>query len=713
VALVAPAGFGKSALIADWVRVDARPVAWLNTLERDNDPAALLGLLTHAVGRLADMTTGLATELDADGVSAWAGTPHLLGAAIRRCDHPFIVVLDNAEKLRNPSAIDAAVAFAEHLPPGSQLVVSARSTSGWPIARLVAAGEAVMFGTLDLAFDLEEARQPLAGGGTVWSNAVAEQILARTEGWPVAMYLEAIAHRREARTPARAAAAVTGPLRLVSEYVKTEVLAGQSEADAEFLLRTSHLERLTAGLCDAVLERSGSADALHRIEETCLFLTRLGGGEWYRLQPMLREVLREELQGDPDLLARQNGLAAAWFEAEGLMEEALVCAFAARDAGRLARVLPIAIRRAFSSGRTETVRSWLAEAERSAGIATNPDLAATAAIAYAILDDAGRAERCSDVATRAAGSTRDPILAGRAAVARALLCREGVERMEADARLAVDQLPAAAPDAPLARLLLGIAEVLEGESDRADRTLADAAEAALAADVAGWEACTALIFRAHLAEARGDRDRAADLTRRARAVMLDANLGGQAVSVLVHAMSARMAVHHGATAQARSDLASAERVRGSLTHALPWAALRARLDMAAALLSLSDVAGARLQLIEIREIEWMRPGLGALEAEGSGLAQQVDAIRETNLSAFMLTMAELRLLPLLATHLTFREIGDRLYLSTSTIKTEAKSIYRKLNVASRSGAVRCAAEIGLLDPWIRLEPTIVPVGGDE
>ena len=194
-----------------------------------------------------------------------------------------------------------------------------------------------------------------------------------------------------------------------------------------------------------MLERPGSADALHRIEETCLFLTRLGGGEWYRLQPMLREVLREELQGDPDLLARQNGLAAAWFEAEGLVEEALVCAFAARDTARLARVLPVAIRRAFSSGRTETVRSWLAETERSAGITSNPDLAATAAIAYAMLDDAGRAERCSDVATRAAGSSRDPILAGRAAVARALLCREGVERMGADARLAVDQLPAAAP----------------------------------------------------------------------------------------------------------------------------------------------------------------------------------------------------------------------------------------------------------------------------
>jgi LuxR family maltose regulon positive regulatory protein len=118
-------------------------------------------------------------------------------------------------------------------------------------------------------------------------------------------------------------------------------------------------------------------------------------------------------------------------------------------------------------------------------------------------------------------------------------------------------------------------------------------------------------------------------------------------------------------------------------------------------------------LIEIREIQWLRPGLGTLEEESAALSRQVDAIRDTNLSAFMLTMAELRLLPLLATHLTFREIGDRLFLSTSTIKTEAKSIYRKLNVASRSGAVRRAAEIGLLDPWIRLEPALLPAGVDD
>ncbi len=262
-------------------------------------------------------------------------------------------------------------------------------------------------------------------------------------------------------------------------------------------------------------------------------------------------------------------------------------------------------------------------------------------------------------------------------------------------RLAVERLPATAPDAPLARLLLGVAELAAGDATaptapsptpwkppaprptpggrRAPRSCSGPASPMRAAIAISRKASPAALVRS-----------CATPTWR-----------GQGVAALVHAMAARLAVHHGATAQARADLASAERLRGDLAHALPWAALRARLDMAAALLALTDVAGARLQLREIREIEWLRPDLGALDAEVATVAAQVDAIRETNLSAFMLTVAELRLLPLLATHLTFPEIGERLFLSTNTIKTEAKSIYRKLNVASaqrrgRAGAARSA-----------------------
>ena len=282
-------------------------------------------------------------------------------------------------------------------------------------------------------------------------------------------------------------------------------------------MRTSHLERLRAPLCDAVLERADSAEVLHRIERTCLFLTRLGGGDWYRLQPMLREVLREELQGNPSLIALQNQRAAAWFEANDLGDDALGCSFAARDTGRIARLLPAAIRRAFNSGRVETVRASLFEVERSRAIALHPALAATSAIAYGMLDDAGRAERCSDIATRGATLGHDEILVGRAATARALLCRDGVGQMRDDARIAVESLPASADEAPLARTLLGVAEALPGTPQPPTAPLPTRRQRP-------WQPATPAGRRASRScsghtwpTLRGDRQPAEALVRRARA----------------------------------------------------------------------------------------------------------------------------------------------------------------------------------------------------
>jgi LuxR family maltose regulon positive regulatory protein len=276
--------------------------------------------------------------------------------------------------------------------------------------------------------------------------------------------------------------------------------------------------------------------------------------------------------------------------------------------------------------------------------------------------------------------------------------------MLADATAAVGRLPAGAFEAPTALLALGVAQVTTGDVERGDHTLGRAAEIAIATDGASWEACVALVFRAGLAESRGDQDAADNLSRRAYGALVEANLVDHPVAALVHAQSARFALRHGATARAHADLAIARRTGVLLTHAVPWLTLRARMDTAIALLALSDGAGARVALQEAHEVLWWRPGLGALEEELARLEEQAEAMNETRLSAFMLTVAELRLLPLLATHLSLPEISERLFLSTNTIKTQAKSIYRKLDVVSRTEAVERAAAIGLLDTWIRVRP---------
>ena len=184
-ALVAPAGFGKTDLLAEWLTGGTRPAVLLSVGERDNDPAALLGLLARAFERVSELGPGEVADLDADGVSPWAGNTASLGAALRRCERPFAIVLDDAEKLTNPAAIDVVVAFAGHLPPDSQVVIAARQAASWPLARLVAAGRAATIGQAELAFDADEVRALLVEAGVRGAAPIAEQILARSEGWPI------------------------------------------------------------------------------------------------------------------------------------------------------------------------------------------------------------------------------------------------------------------------------------------------------------------------------------------------------------------------------------------------------------------------------------------------------------------------------------------------------------------------------------------------
>jgi LuxR family maltose regulon positive regulatory protein len=168
------------------------------------------------------------------------------------------------------------------------------------------------------------------------------------------------------------------------------------------------------------------------------------------------------------------------------------------------------------------------------------------------------------------------------------------------------------------------------------------------------------------------------------------------MSPLVHAVAARTALHRGELTGARNHLARAARLRPLLTYAVPWGAVQTLLQLGQAYLALDDLAGARTVLGQARDILQLRPDLGVLPAEVEALRSRLDMARDAGRGASSLTTAELRLLPLLATHLSFTEIGQRLYLSKHTVKTQAISIYRKLGASSRSEAVQRVQEVGLL-----------------
>jgi len=164
----------------------------------------------------------------------------------------------------------------------------------------------------------------------------------------------------------------------------------------------------------------------------------------------------------------------------------------------------------------------------------------------------------------------------------------------------------------------------------------------------------------------------------------------------VAAAGARVAVHRGDLDQAGQDLAWAERLRPRAGHVLPYYAVQARLELGRAYLALTEVAAAHQVLREVDDLLWWRPDLGTLPDEAGQLRAHLDQVRGDVIGAVPLSTAELRLVPLLATHLTFREMGQQLYLSQHTVKCQALSIYRKLGASSRSQAVQRVQEIGLL-----------------
>ena len=165
---------------------------------------------------------------------------------------------------------------------------------------------------------------------------------------------------------------------------------------------------------------------------------------------------------------------------------------------------------------------------------------------------------------------------------------------------------------------------------------------------------------------------------------------------MTYALAARVALHRGEAERADELLARAQRLRPRLTYALPYLSVQTRLELARAYLTIADAGGAETMLREIGALLRRQPDLGTLLPEVEELRSSLETMRTNAPGASTLTEAELRLLPYLATHLSFREIGERLYVSRHTVKSHAMAVYRKLNVNSRNGAVERAGDLGLL-----------------
>jgi LuxR family maltose regulon positive regulatory protein len=702
VSVVAPAGYGKTTLLSQWAERNGQAFAWVTVDEGDNDPKVLLTYVAQALDAVEPIDGRVFDALASPVSSVPGSVVPRLGSAFSSMTSPVVLLLDDVHTLHNRECRAALSALADHVPGGSRLALAGRAEPPLRIARLRAEGRILEVGPGDLSLTPEEASSLLLNADVALSEDEVAELHRRTEGWPAGLYLAAL-YLREGGPLASAAVSFGGGDRLVSEYMESEFLARISRRQRVFLTRTAVLERLSGPLCDAVLELSGSAVTLADLARSNLLLVPLDRrGEWYRYHHLFRDMLLAELERlEPGLIPVLRRRAAGWCVRNGLPEEALEYSMAAEDVDAAAGLVEKLAVPAHRQGRVPTGQRWFGWLEDRGGIEGHPMAAVLASLLSALTGRPVEAERQADAVDRwqygDPARPGDPSTEAWAAVLRAFLCRHGAEQMRADADEAVRRFATQGLVSPGPAILQGIARVLCGDLDGGDAALEDGIsvgeEAGAHEDVA-----LALCERSLVAIARGDWGRAEVLAERGRGVLRRAGIEHSYATPLVCAVQARAAMHRGDVPAARQELVSAQRLRHLLTYALPHFAVQARIELARVHFALADLPGARTLMREVDELLRRRPGLGNLAGEAPALRAQLAKERDSNgPGASALTGAELRLLPMLSTHLSFPEIAGELFLSRNTIKSEAISIYRKLGASSRSQAVARSRELGLLE----------------
>jgi LuxR family maltose regulon positive regulatory protein len=698
VSVVAPAGYGKTTLLSHWAENSSQAFAWVSVDEEDNDPKVLLSYVARALDAVQPVGSQVFEALAAPVCAVPGSVVPRLGAAFWSMTVPVVLVLDDVHLLHNRECRDALSALADHVPVGSRLVLAGRGKPPLRIARLRAEGRVLEIGPGDLALSRPEADALLRSAGVALGEEDVAALHQRTEGWPAGLYLAAL-YLREGGPMGTAAVSFGGDDRLVSEYMRSEFLERISQRDRVFLTRTAVLERMSGPLCDAVLELPGSAAILADLARSNLLLVPLDRRDhWYRYHHLFRDMLLAELERlQPELMPVLRGRAADWCQRNGLAEDALEYAIAAGDVDTVARLVQDLWPPTYRQGRFATLQRWFRWLDERGGMARHPAVAGQIALIAANTGRPAEAERWADMADRRqyqdAPGAADPGAEAWAAVARAVLCRRGVKQMSTDADEAVQKLAAANIVAPVAALCQGVARILSGDPDGGDASLEDTVR--VAEHVGAHEILAlALGERSLLAMARGDWGQAEALADQVEAALR--RLGME--NVLACAVQARTALHRGDVPAARRQLVSAQRLRPELTYAIPHLAVQARIELTRVHLALTDIAGARTLMREIDELLERRPDLGTLVGQARALRAQLSADLASSIPGpSSLTGAELRVLPMLTTHLSFPEIGAELFLSPHTVKSQAISIYRKLGASSRNQAVARSRELGLLD----------------
>ena len=708
--VIAAPGYGKTTVLAQWTAAIDRPAAWLTLDDFDNDPAVLISHLAVAFDRIRPVDARIGSAIHAPRERILATAVPLLASELHRWDKPGVLVLDDIHRLQDRTALDALTALIDHLPAGFRVAMAGRTEPDLPLARLRAHQDLLEIGPSLLALDESEIGALTTAAGYALSAAEVRALTARTEGWAAGVYLAVLARRR-GDWVAEPLSSISGRERYITEYFRSELERGMGDDDVTFLTRTAILETFSPAVAEAVAGQTGGLERIRSLARENLLIQEIGVAEpAFRYHNLLRDFLLAELERrEPGAAADLHHRAAAWYAAAGTTDRAITHAFAGGNTRDAARYLTAAILPTFYGGKPATIDRWLERFERR-DFELHPPLAVMAGWIHALSGRAAATDQMADIADRStfAGAPEDGAASfesGRAML-RAVMARNGPKDLLANAELAASQEGPGSRWRPNALYSVGVGHLLLGDVDAADAALAESADAGRTT-----ASSIALATRASIAIARGDWSAADRYARESRDILAGAHHEELCVALHTFAVGARLAVHRGDLSRARDELVRAQVVRPLASYAMPCASVAALLELARAYLAISDPAGAQIVLREAEQIVRRRPALGVLTTEVLELRRRLTEAAAALVGSSALTNAELRLLPLLPTYLSFQDIADRLVVSRNTVKTHAMSIYGKLQASSRGEAVERAVELGLLEPFPGFEPPPRPAAG--
>ena len=701
VVVSAGAGFGKTTLAAQWAERDIRPHATVRVGPFMDDPATLALHLVDALESLgadADSTRTVVTGTEPRFSAVALPALTRLAAAPPR---PYVLVADDVHLLTDPDCHAVLQAVAMGVPAGSQLALLSRSGLAEAVARARAENRLVEVGRDDLAFGDTESRRLLAKLGVALSEGQARDIVSKSEGWPVGVYLMALAAGGDG-TEKVPVVPPTGSDRYMLDYIRGEVLTGLPPRIREFLRYTSIVDELDVHLCDALVRRHDServlADLARRLQ--LVVATDATGGR-YRYHHLLLDALRVDLsEHEPWLEAELHRRASAWYEGQGDRDRAVRHAQAADDLPRVSRLVWAGVPGCISSGHPDRLRTWLDGLDEGQ-IRSDPWLSLSAAWLGLQLGDDNLMTRWILAADAHAGPgwqlrAGDDAYAASLAAIHVTVGDFPLEGAIELCRGIQECLPRDSGFRAAAFLNEGVALTLTRRPELGLTSLKEAERLARALGVRIVEA-NSLAWQGLVALLDDDWGRAAPLIAHAGTLVRLHDLDRLATSANSVTALALLQAARGSKVEARATLGAARRLTEQVRHIAPWFAVVGPLVQARVAILLGDGPLARSLCAQARD--HMIPDLADTLVEDfiAGTEVLLRNVRTDGITPGTLTPAELRILQFLPSRLTFPQIGEHLFVSQNTVKTHALSIYRKLGTSSRDETIDRARSLGLIE----------------